>query len=67
MKVTVLIDGITYTGHITEDHKFINIYDVISIHDCEFMGRYELDGKNIVANFPMSNTKAVIGCIYENL
>lgn len=60
----VEIEGSIFTGFI-EEGNFISVYDVLSEDDAYFVGRFTVEGNDLVEIFPMSNTKRVIGKIIE--
>jgi len=56
------IQGEKFTGALSQDGKFISIYDVISEDDGDFLGQYSLDKDgNIIQYYEMSGTSKVIG------
>jgi hypothetical protein len=56
------IQGEKFTGILSDDGKFISIYDVISEDDGDFLGKYSLDKDgNIIQHYEMSSTSKVIG------
>ena len=62
-EVLVEINGEKYSGLISSDRKFISIYNVVSVDDLDFLGKFILDGNNLIEIFPMSQRIVVVGKI----
>lgn len=61
-------DGLIYSGHLNQIRSKIAIYDVCDrdSDDEMFMGIYRIDGDDIIQDYPMSKTSAVVGTVLWN-
>lgn len=65
MEKTVQIGTETYRGMLSDDSKFITIFDSSSDDDIEILGRFEIVENQLIEFFPLTGRKQVVGHIVE--
>lgn len=63
---SVQIGNTTYRGMLSDDSKFITLFESSEDDDIEILGRFELDDEgNLIEFFPMSDRKQIIGKLVD--
>ena len=64
---TVQIGETEYRGLLSEDGRFISIFNFVDEDDLDYLGRYEIDdNNNLIEHFPMTGRQEIVGRLLES-
>jgi hypothetical protein len=61
--VIVEIQGFKYKGLLDVAEQMVSIFNVVDVDDVDFLGRFWVEGANLIEFFPMTNRKVMAGKI----
>ncbi len=63
---TVQIGEQEYHGILSEDGRFVSIFNIIDSDDLDFLGRFQVDeNNNLIEHFPMTGRVEVVGRLLQ--